>query len=219
MNRTSLLGACLATLIALSAISAGIAAAAPPEFSPPFPNALSSTSKAMKLETVGGLIVKCKADTNSGEVTGPASALVTIHFTGCTNTGARCQSANGLPGEIVTQSLSGTLGYVTRVPKVVGLDLSEPTGGPLMEFVCGEDLRVEVFGSVIGKITPLNKTIAPGSHATLKFVQKEGHQAIRMFAGGATDIPMTSVLGGPLQESGISSTDLLTFGAPIKIVA
>jgi hypothetical protein len=113
----------------------------------------------------------------------------------------------------------GTLGYVTRAPKVVGLDLSEPTGGPLAVFFCGEDLRIEVFGSMIGRITPINKAIAPGSHATLKFAQKEGHQAIRMLLGGPPDVPMTSVLGGPLEESGLSSTDLLMFAAPIKIIA
>jgi hypothetical protein len=173
----------------------------------------------MTLETIGGLKVRCKADTNKGEVTGPVTALMTISFTGCTNAGARCQGPNGLPGEIVTQRLSGTLGYVTRAPKVVGLDLSEPTGGPLAVFFCGEDLRVEVFGSVIGRITPINKTIAPGSHVKLMFAQKEGHQAIRMLLGAPPDVPMTSVLGGPLEESGISSTDLLTFAAPIKIIA
>jgi hypothetical protein len=219
MNRTPVLAASIAAVIAVSAMTATVAAAAPPEFSPPFPNALTSTSKAMTLETVGGLKMKCKADTNRGEVTGPATATMTISFTGCTIPGARCQSPNGLPGEIATQRLLGTLGYVTRAPKVVGLDLSEPTGGPLIVFFCGEDLRVEVFGSVIGRLTPLNKTILPSAHIALKFAQKEGHQAIKMLLGGPLDVPMTSVLGGPLQESGIASTDLLTFAAPIKIIA
>jgi hypothetical protein len=219
MNRTPVLAACIAAVIAVSAMTAAVAAAAPPEFSPPFPNALTSTSKAMTLETIGGLKVKCKADTNKGEVTGPATAAMTIGFTGCTIPGARCQSPNGLPGEIVTQPLLGTLGYVTRAPKVVGLDLSEPTGGPLIVFSCGEDLRVEVFGSLIGRLTPLNKTILPGAHMALKFAQKEGHQAIKMLLGAPLDVPMTSVLGGPLQESGIATTDLLKFAAPIRITA
>jgi len=219
MRRTRTIALCIGMLFAVSALTATSALAAPPEFSPPFPNALTSTSKAMTLETVGGLKVKCKADTNKGEVTGPATAAMTISFTGCTIPGARCQSPNGLPGEIVTQRLLGTLGYVSRAPKVVGLDLSEPTGGPLIVFFCGEDLRVEVFGSVIGRLTPLNKTILPGAHVALKFAQKEGHQAIKMLLGGPLDVPLTSVLGGPLQESGIATTDLLTFAAPIRIIA
>jgi hypothetical protein len=71
MNRTPVLAACIAAVIAVSAMTAALAAAAPPEFSPPFPNALTSTSKAMTLQTVGGLKVRCKADTNTGEITGP----------------------------------------------------------------------------------------------------------------------------------------------------
>jgi len=200
-------------------MGAAIASAAPPEFSPPFPNPLKSTSKAMTLETVGGLKVRCKADTNKGEVTGPATALLRITFTGCTNAGSRCQGPNGLPGEIVTELLLGTLGYVSRRPKVVGLDLSNPTGGALAVFFCGEDLRMEVFGSLIGRVTPLNKVVAPGAHVTLSFAQKTGHQVIRMLLGGPLDVPLTSVLGGPLQESGIASTDQLTFAAPIEILA
>lgn len=212
MNRPPSLAACIAAVIAVSAMTAAVAAAAPPEFSPPFPNAFTSTSKAMTLQTSGGLKVRCKADTNTGEVTGPATALITISVTGCTLPGTRCH-------EIVTEHLLGTLGYVSRSPKVVGLDLSEPTGGPLAVVFCGEDLQVEVFGSVIGRLTPLNKTILPSSHLTLRFAQKEAHQAITMLLGGPLDVPMASVLGEPLQESGISTTDPLTFAAPITIVA
>lgn len=219
MKRTPILAIGLALASTIGAAAATGAAAAPPEFSPPFPNAFHSTSKAMTLKTIGGLKVSCIADTNKGEVTGPASALLTISFTGCTSAGSRCQSPNGLAGEIVTERLLGTLGYVSREPKEVGLDLSNPTGGPMAVFFCGEDLRVEVFGSVIGKITPINKVVKPGAHVTLKFAQKAGHQAIRMFLGGPLDVPLTSVLGGPLEESGISSTDLLTFAAPVVIIA
>jgi len=58
-----------------------------------------------------------------------------------------------------------------------------------------------------------------GGRVTLKLAQKEGHQALKMLLGGPLDVPMTSVLGGPLQESGIATTDLLSFAAPIKIIA
>ena len=218
MRRTAILGACLAAALVTSAIAAGTAAAALPEFSPPFPNAFSSTSKAMKLQTVGGFKVTCKADRNTGEVTGPTSAVITFTFIGCTSSRSSCQNG-GAPGVIVMGPLPGTLGYVSRMPKVVGLDISSPAGGPLVSFVCGEDLSVQVFGSLIGRVTPINKTIAPGEQLKLKFAEKEGHQQITMLLGGPLDVPMTSVLGGPLQESGIASTDLLTFAAPIRVIA
>jgi hypothetical protein len=172
----------------------------------------------MKLQTVGGFKVICKADRNTGEVTGPTTVIMTITFIGCTNGRASCQNAGAL-GVIVTTPLVGTLGYVSMVPKVVGLDLSSPPGGPFMSFVCGEDQSVQVFGSLIGKVTPINKTIAPGELLKLTFAQKEGHQQIKMLLGGPLDVPMTSVFGGPLQESGIATSDLLAFAAPIRVIA
>ena len=36
---------------------------------------------------------------------------------------------------------------------------------------------------------------------------------------GPLDVPMTSVLGGPLQETGLASSDLLKFAAPIRAIA
>jgi hypothetical protein len=221
MRRIPILGACSAVALATCAIATTAALATPPEFSPPFPNPFTSTSAATTLQTVGKVKVMCKADTNKGEVTGPGAALVRISFTGCTTTavaGVLCQSPNGAPGEIVTELLLGTLGYVSGVPLEVGLDLSNPTGGPLAVFFCGA-LKGEVFGSVIGRVTPLNKVVKPGAHVTLKFAQKAGHQAITMFLGGPVDVPLTKLSGGPLEESGLASTDKLTFAAPIVIIA
>jgi len=213
----------LAAATAAFAVGAGSAAAAPPEFSPPFPNPLTSTSKATVLETVTKKRLTCKADTNSGEVTGPATALVRLTLTGCTSTaapGVPCQSPNAkAAGEIVTEQLIGTLGYIREAPKEVGLDLSNPTGGPMIVFFCGAAVSGEVRGSVIGKITPINKVIKPGAHEVLKFTQKAGHQTVMMLMGGPIDVPMTKYGAGPLEESGLSATDIFTFAAPIVIVA
>jgi hypothetical protein len=76
-----------------------------------------------------------------------------------------------------------------------------------------------VDGSVIGKIMPINTLIETGAHMRLNFAQKEGHQAIKKLLGGTRDVPMTQVLFGPLEESGIASTDLLSFASPIEIIA
>jgi hypothetical protein len=209
----------LVTALALGAMTAAGASAAPPEFSPPFPNAFKSTSKAMTLETaVSKVKVTCKKDTDKGEITGPSTALVTIAFTGCKSTavaGVLCNSPNGLPGEIVTERLLGVLGYTMREPvKEVGLDLSTPTGGPIMVFFCGA-LKGEVLGSMIGKITPLDKAT---KKLTLSFAQAGGHQAITKFLGGPVDVPELK-LGGPLEEAGFSSTDKIKLAAPAVIIA
>src|SRR5205823_5782223 len=109
------------------------------------------------------------------------TALVTFTFTGCSSgagTG-ECQSSVSKFGEIVTKRLTGTLGYLNKKHTAVGLDLVETAGGPMIGGFCGEDVTFEVFGSLIGKVAPLNTVVEPGSHMTLKFAQKEGHQRIK----------------------------------------
>jgi hypothetical protein len=205
--------------LALAAMTAAGASAAPPEFSPPFPNTFNSTSKAMTLESaISKVKVTCKKDTDKGEISGPSTALVRIAFTGCRSTevvGVLCSSPNGAPGEIVTERLLGTLGYTMREPvKEVGLDVSAATGGPIAVFFCGA-LKGEVLGSMIGRITPLDKAT---KKLTLSFAQAGGHQAIAKFLGGPVDVPELK-LGGPLEEAGFSNTDKLKLAAWAVIVA
>jgi hypothetical protein len=219
MRRVGIFGTCISTAWAIGAIVAGGALASPPEFSAPFPDSFTSGSHAMTFETVSKFTVSCVAGTNNGEVTGPATAVVTMTFTGCVGEGGVGSCQNHSTGEIVTERLAGTLGYLNRKHTAVGLDLSNPTGGAIMRFFCGEDLSVEVIDSVIGRITPINTLVAAGGHVTLKLAQKEGHQAIKRLLGGARDAPMAKVLFGSLEEAGISTTDVLAFGAPIEIVA
>ena len=203
----------LAAVLA-SAASAVPALATPPEFSPPYPNAFTSTSGPMTLETVSGFKTTCPAGTNSGEVTGPATVAVTFAFTGCAEANGHCQ--NHSSGEIVTKPLTGTLGYLNKRHTAVGLDLSNPSGGTLVSFFCGEDVAVDVSGSLIGKLTPLNKLV---EHATLRFAEKAGRQTIRRLLGGPRDVPAAKVLFGELEEAGIASTDTLAFAQPVRIGA
>jgi hypothetical protein len=226
MSLQRTLAVLLGAALAACSIAATPSLAAPPEFTPPFPNPFKAASKAMTLETVGKFKVTCTADTSSGEVTGPATAVLRITFTGCSSgegpSFGSCQNASG--GEIVTEQLFGTLGYLNRKHTAVGLDLSNPTasptGGALIRFFCGEDTGLEVAGSLIGRIMPINKVVEPSGHMTLKFAQKAGHQAIRKLLGGPRDVPTTKFIFGPLEEeSGIATTELLGFAAVIEIIA
>jgi hypothetical protein len=210
MRRTAIVGVVLAGALAVSAVGASMAAAAPPEFTGSFPDAFTSTATSAKLETVGKNGGRCKAATGSGEVSGPKSLLITLTWTGCKKAELNCQNT-AKAGVIVTGPLAGTLGYVTEMPKVVGIDLSSPAGGQVFSFTCGEDATVEVYGSVIGKVS-INEPI------TFKFTQKEGHQHITHLLGGSEDVPMASLLSGPLQEAGIATTVTQTFASPIKII-
>ena len=212
----------LAAVGAASEIAASSAAAALPAFSPPFPNTFHSTSKTTVLQTVSKVKVKCTADTNEGEVTSEQAGTIKIRFTGCESKTIPCQSPNALnPGEIETPVLGLTLGYIAHTPTLteVGVDISSPTGAPVMQFFCGAALNGTVIGSVIGKITPINKLVSPSGHFVLKFAQKAGHQAIQHFETGPIDILETSFGGGPFEPTGLASTDVISFALPMKISA
>ena len=218
MTRVRRLGLCCTAVLALTATAAASASAALPEFVP-FPMPFMAKSGATTLETVKKATIRCVSDTATGEVTGPKTGAVTITLSGCelVTLGLVCNTAGLPPGEIVTTSLLMTLGYINEPKKEAGIDLSTATGGPLVEFVCGP-LRVLVDGSVIGKVTPVNKLITPPGHFTLKFTQSAGKQKPTKFEGGPTDVLSTS-FGGPFAESGLGSTDTITFPAPMMIAA
>ena len=76
-----------------------------------------------------------------------------------------------------------------------------------------------VTGSVIEKITPVNKLVKPPAGFNLKFTQAKGKQKPPKFELGPVDVLETSINGGPIEESGLMSTDLLTFAAPLEIKA
>jgi hypothetical protein len=216
MARIKIAALCLTATFAVGAVAAASASALP-EFSGPFPKPFTSKSGVSNLETVGKKRVKCKADTNTGEITGPNAGQVTIRFTGCESSKFLCNSPGAAAGEIVTFPLTTTLGYVNRETKEVGLDLSNPAGALVMEFQCA-NIRGVVRGSVIGKITPINKPVKPPSKFTVKFIQKAGKQSITAFAGGPPDILETS-FGGPFEPSGLTSNDSIAFATPVVIVA
>ena len=121
-------------------------------------------------------------------------------------------------GEIRTASLGGTLGYISAPMKRVGVDFSSPLT-PITTFMCGPTPFV-VEGSVIGRITPVNKLIAPPAHYILKFIQKAGKQNPMSFEGGPIDVLQTSIGGGPFVESGLAAKDeVFVVGGPTEVTA
>lgn len=205
----------IASSLAIAGPSA--ATAALPEFVNGSPHGLESILKTTKLETVGKTAVTCKHGSNRGEVTGTKTVAIEIFLAECKIPGALCTSPGAEPGDIITPTLLGSLGYIQAVKKMVGLDLSSPTA-PIAVFFCGPASFV-VQGSVIGKITPVNKLLSAGEHFTLKFSQKEGKQKPANFEGEPTDVLQTSINGKPFEESGLATTDEVFFAAPTEIKA
>jgi hypothetical protein len=191
-------------------------------------NHFTSQEGASTFETVGSSFkdtIKCAADTDTGEYTGAKTDLEIIVFTGCKATsliglkGLTCE--NGAPGEITTQVLTSTLGFIKQPATTsVGVSLEGP-GGLFAEFRCGP-LFVVISGSVIAPITPISKM-------TLKFKEKfkaaHGIQAPEHFEGAPKDTLLCKVYestgpGGPLltsEQCGFTSADTVTNEEPLEV--
>jgi hypothetical protein len=217
MKRIRVGGLGLATVAAVMAFS-GASASALPEFSGPFGKPFTSTSKASLFETVGGAKLMCKADTNTGEVTGPQSGVITITFTGCKLKGIPCNTPGMTPGTIATNLLTMTIGYINKANKEVGVDLAEPFGGGFLNYGCGPTLFAKVQGSVIGRIAPINKVVTPSKTFVVHFQQSGGIQKVVNLEAAPVDVLETS-FGGPFEQTGLMSTDKILFGEPVKLSA
>lgn len=218
MNRIRTTGLCLVATLAIGGVMAGSASAALPEFSPPFSKTFTSTSKGNLLETVGGAKTVCPGDTATGEITGPQNGQIKITFTGCKLKKIPCNTPGVAPGTIITPLLIMKINYINKANKEVGIDLIEPLGSPVMQYACGSATRAVVIGSVIGRITPINKIVTPPKPFILRFAQAAGAQKVTNLEGGPIDVLETS-FGGPFEGTGLASVERMKFGAPVKLIA
>jgi hypothetical protein len=218
MKRIRIGALCAVAVLALGASSASSSYAALPEFSAPFGKTFTSTSGPSRFRAVGGKRVLCAATNDVGEITGPKTGSVTITLTGCALKKVPCNTPGSAPGEIVTPALAMNVGYISKAKKVVGVDLSEPSGGPFLLFTCNPGTRVLLIGSVIGKITPVNKLVTPSETFTLNFRQLGGIQKVPNLEGEPTDTLEVS-FNGPFEKAGFRSEDKILFGEPVTLAA
>lgn len=210
---------CLLAACAAGGPLAASASAALPEYVGHFPMTLTSKGGKVTVETVSKISATCTGTTDTGEITGPKTGTVVIRLTGCKALGDECTSSGAKAGEIVSSTLDTTLGYINAQKKEVGIDISAPpTGAPFTEFTCGP-ATITVTGSVIGKVTPIDKTLKAGKKLALKFKQSKGIQKPTKLEGEPTDVLMGSVAGGTPEEAGLSLSDKLTFPEALEIRA
>ena len=116
-------------------------------------------------------------------VTGPNTVQGTIRFTGCRSNADKCQSVGAKEEEeIVTEELTGTLVYISKAAKTVGI-LFKPKGESFTEFRCVTPSTNEIHGGIIVPITPVNTKLTIKTGFTLgplktKEVGKEKEQEI-----------------------------------------
>lgn len=232
MKRLRGVGVCSVAALAMSAVMAASASAAP-EFSGPFPKDFTSKSGKVIIEEPSQVVkLVCTGSSAKGAVLGPKNGTVTVRLTGCVGHHEKseymCGTFGAREGEIVTSPLTTTLGAINA--KEAGLALEEiPSGGAnasFAEFRCylseKEYLPLIWTESVIGKLTPINKKVKPTKHFTLNFTQKKGKQKPRSMEGGPTDV-LVGYVGyresPEHSELGLSATDEITFTEPVEIKA
>jgi hypothetical protein len=158
---------------------------------------------------VGG-IVECGASKDEGYVSSSFTGQekVKVTFTKCKSESKACNSPGAKSGEIKTNPLSGTLGYISKSGPVVGVSLTGEAGHPSAEFECGTGagaLKIVTTGAVIGEITGDTNKIS--KEATDSFsVTGGGQQSVTSFEGGPTEVLESSINGSPELESGEATT-------------
>jgi hypothetical protein len=113
--------------------SATASAALPEALGNVIGNTFSGTSAEGMLEDPTSKIsVRCKKGTASGELTGPKTGTGTGSTEGCTIAGLSIQSLGDKLGTILVPA-TGTLCYISKAKKEVGILYALPVGGIHLE--------------------------------------------------------------------------------------
>ena len=189
---------------------AASSASAFPLFAGQTPNSGSKglTIKTTTFETVGGHKIACPSYEDNYQIISTEVMRLNVSLYTCTAKGAPCN--NSSVGVIIL-SLQGSLGYLNRAKREVGVRFRNANGSS--EFVrvfCG-GLGESIYGGVIGKISPVDKVVIPPAHFTLALKQANGMQALTAFEGGGTETLSTVFDGGAEEATGLSFGAALSF--------
>jgi alpha-tubulin suppressor-like RCC1 family protein len=200
----------------------------------------SGSGLATTLTTAGHSTIKCITADFSGEWTGPKTASVTVILEGCTNAqNQQCQTIlnqGNTKAEIALFAVEGELGFIKyeevegKLLLAVGLDLRPhpvPPGArrEFGTYECtGSSEKGHIEGSVIGKITPIDKMTTTSN--LLYLARSNGEQKPESFQGSPPDTLFTTFTSG-LEEavtgSGASSLNVKEYkgsnAAPLEIKA
>jgi hypothetical protein len=234
MTRIRMVGVCLVGVFAISAGASASASAELPEFVPEngkYEKRFTSTSTESYIEASGQRIVVCQVSENAGTL--HLAKLLSVHarFTGCVSPvlHVSCQTTGaGEPGVILTKQLKGTVGYINKITKEVGLSLTPPVaGGPLMVFKCGP-VAVKIGegtvaeggkmggDSVIAQLGPINLS---RTKYGAEFHCEGGKQQVEKLEEGLRDVLEAKQGNGPWEEACLNYQDRLTFSENVTLAA
>jgi hypothetical protein len=179
----------------------------------------TSTTEGSELETVGRVNLKCHAGTARGEFTGPKTDTATITLTGCeygSPNGISCDTPGSKEGEVVTNKLEGSLGYIsgggTSKP-IVGMRLAPASGTQFAAIECS-GVNVTLAGSMVATLTAQINRMTLTS--TLKFKAAKGRQIPEQLEGGSTSV-LTATAGSEAEQAGLTSIESNTNEEPLEI--
>jgi hypothetical protein len=170
------------------------------------------------LETVGGTPVICQTVSGVGQYAGIKTVgSVVLTLKGCESGSLKCASVGAPTGTIVTSTLEGALGLITKgetPPKdKVGLDLLPvEKEGLVAQFDCA-GLPFAVRGSVVAPVVSNRMQLMP----LMKFKHTKGKQKPERFEGEPRDVLELDTNGGPFEQAGMALEALLTNEVPIEI--
>jgi hypothetical protein len=198
----------LATVFAISVVGVSTASAALPEFFPPTKNTFTGGTTAIKI--TDGFGDSCTAGKVTGEI-GGAKLLSHVVFSGWVCSANFCYT-KGEP--IKTEELSGRIGYLVKSEKKVGL-LLESTTSKWWKCLISRS----IVGSVIGRITPVNKTT---NKFTISYETLTEKQKFKAFEGEEATHQLEVLFeepGEPHKSFGLEGTVTVTTAKFVDIEA
>jgi hypothetical protein len=178
-----------------------------------------STAGTSDLETVGKVTMKCHAGTARGDFTGPKTDVATIKFTGCeygSPTGVPCRTPGAKEGEVVTNKLEGSLGYISgarTMKPIVGMRLTPASGTQFASVECS-GIAVSLSGSAIGTVTGAIDKMAVTTGLKLK--ASKGKQIPEQLEDGARSV-LSATVGAQAEHAGLTSTETNTNEEPLEV--
>jgi hypothetical protein len=215
MKLARLAGLIFAAILAMNLVAVAVASAADPEFLDSIKQTfkiLSGTTKLAGTEQS----VTCSKDEGSGKVLGAATVSnVTVLFTGCVakegeKEACTAKTDGGISGDIITNTLDGELGLVTKTEAAsgVGLLLLPEAGKVFVKIsaVCTSPELFAVEGSLAGQADNIGVLSRTG---LLLFGGSPGVQSIKEIGIlGTTVKPKLSSFGvAPVSEIGTETID------------
>jgi hypothetical protein len=219
MQRIKIVGLTVIAVLATSAVAAGSASATLPEFSGGEVFAISGGAVKLEAASSTALKVTCKSQSGLGHTHPPQQVEMEVRFQKCAGPlRTTCTSLGQSPGEILYFA-GGYLGYINKAKHQVGVDFlgAEPGVGfiPVFaEFLCAnktEDFVAGAGGSVVGRFTPINKSVSTLKLTLKQALGKETPESLE----GQTDPELLAEVILPssehvLSKAGVAYTQTLT---------